>query len=74
MTTTTKRSAKLVMLLIDTSVWINLFRDKTGQVRDRLQALIGDQEIFLTRFNQLELLQDCQDEKEWLLRYLQAQN
>lgn len=48
MTTITKRSAKIVMVLIDTSVWINLFRDKTGQVRDRLQALISDQEVFLT--------------------------
>lgn len=64
------------MLLIDTSVWIDLFRDKTGQVRDRLQALIGDQKVFLTRFNQLELLQGCRDEQEWVLlqSYLQAQD
>ena len=64
------------MLLIDTSVWINLFRDKTGQVRDRLQALIGNREVFLTRFNQLELLQGCRDDQEWVLlqSYLQAQD
>lgn len=76
MTMTIKHSAKLVMLLIDTSVWINLFRDKTGQVRDRLQALIGDREVFLTRFNQMELLQGCRDEQEWILlqNYLQAQD
>jgi predicted nucleic acid-binding protein len=64
------------MLLIDTSVWVSLFRDKTGNMRDRLYALIDDQEVFLTRFSQLELLQGCRDEQEWTLlqSYLQRQD
>lgn len=64
------------MLLIDTSVWINLFRDKTGTVRDRLHDLIDHRDVFLTRFSQLELLQGCRDEQEWLLlqSYLQEQD
>jgi len=64
------------MLLIDTSVWINVFRDKTGKVRDQLQELIADRDIFLTRFSQLELLQGCRNEQEWVLlqNYLQAQD
>jgi predicted nucleic acid-binding protein len=44
------------MLLIDTSVWISVFRDRTGQVRLKLEALINNREVFLTRFTQLELL------------------
>jgi predicted nucleic acid-binding protein len=64
------------MLLIDTSVWIQVFRDKTGKVSQQLQNLIDDREIFLTRFTQLELLQGCRDQKEWVLlnSYLQVQD
>lgn len=40
------------MLLIDTSVWISVFRDRTGQVRPKLETLINDREILLTRFTQ----------------------
>ncbi len=45
------------MLLIDPSVWISVFRDRSGQVRQQLEALINDRDVFLTRFTQLELLQ-----------------
>lgn len=31
------------MLLVDTSVWISVFRDRTGQVRQNLETLINDQ-------------------------------
>ncbi|MBW4516477.1 MAG: PIN domain nuclease [Timaviella obliquedivisa GSE-PSE-MK23-08B] len=64
------------MLLIDTSVWISVFRDRTGQVRQKLEALIGDQEVVLTRFTHLELLQGSLNEKEWTLlsTYLETQN
>ena len=55
------------MLLIDTSVWIMVFRDRTGQVRQNLEALISDRNVFLTRFTQLELLQGSLDEREWSL-------
>lgn len=64
------------MLLIDTSVWISVFRDRTGQVRQKLEALIGDREVVLTRFTHLELLQGSLNEKEWTLlsTYLETQN
>jgi predicted nucleic acid-binding protein len=64
------------MLLIDTSVWINVFRDSSGKIRNQLQALIADQEVVLTHFNQLELLQGCRDEQEWSLlqSYLHSQD
>jgi predicted nucleic acid-binding protein len=64
------------MLLIDTSVWISVFRDRTGQVRQKLETLIDDRAVFLTRFTQLELLQGSLNEKEWTLlsTYLETQD
>lgn len=64
------------MLLIDTSVWISVFRDRTGQVRQKLETLINDRDVFLTRFTQLELLQGSLNEKEWTLlsTYLETQD
>jgi predicted nucleic acid-binding protein len=64
------------MLLIDTSVWITVFRDRTGQVRQQLETLIDNREVLLTRFTQLELLQGSLDEKEWnlLSTYLDTQD
>ena len=53
------------MILIDTSIWINIFRDKTQEYSQRLYNFIGEQDIVLTRFQQLELLQGCRDEREW---------
>lgn len=62
-----KRQEACAMILIDTSVWILIFKDKSGSQAERVQTWLGDREVVLTRFNQLELLQGCRDEKEWLL-------
>lgn len=64
------------MFLIDTSVWIAVFRDRTGAVRQSLSEIINEQPIFLSRFTQMELLQGCRDEREWRLleTYLQDQD
>lgn len=64
------------MLLIDTSVWISVFRDRTGQVRQKLKTLIDDRDVFLARFTQLGLLQGSLNEKEWTLlsTYLETQD
>ncbi len=64
------------MLLIDTSVWISVFRDRSGQVRQQLETLIADREVLLTRFTQLELLQGSLNEQEWTLfsTYLETQD
>jgi predicted nucleic acid-binding protein len=64
------------MLLIDTSVWIGIFRDRTGQARQNLEALIDDRDVLLTRFTQLELLQGSLNEQEWTLlsSYLESQD
>ena len=63
------------MVLVDTSVWVAVFRDATGGERNALKTLIGDNDVVLTRFNQLELLQGARDEQEWtlLVSYLDGQ-
>ncbi len=64
------------MLLIDTSIWISVFRDRSGQVRQQLETLINNREVLLTRFTQLELLQGSLNEQEWTLlsTYLETQD
>lgn len=64
------------MLLIDTSVWISVFRDRSGQVREQLEALIDGRDVLLTRFSELELLQGSLNEQEWTLlsTYLETQD
>jgi predicted nucleic acid-binding protein len=64
------------MLLIDTSVWIGVFRDRSGQVRQQIETLIADRKVLLTRFTQLELLQGSINEQEWdlLSTYLETQD
>lgn len=64
------------MVLVDTSVWLDVFRDVTGRRRAALTTALEGQEVVLTRFNQLEMLQGCRDDAEWTLlkRYLDAQD
>ena len=70
------------MILVDTSVWIEILRDKTGRVTKAFKERIGAEYYGLSRFNQLELLQGARDEKEWELLedylsnqyYLEADN
>ena len=64
------------MAVVDTSVWIAVFRDHSGGRRATLLRQLRDEEVFLTRFTQLELLQGTSDEREWgvLTEYLDSQS
>ena len=64
------------MILVDTSVWIEVLRDRTGRPRQALEAALDGDDVVLTRFQQLELLQGARDEGEWSLLqdYLDAQD
>ena len=64
------------MVLVDTSVWVDVFRDASGSRRNTLAAALEGEPVALTRFNQLEMLQGCRDEKEWslLASYLEDQD
>ena len=63
------------MILIDTSVWIAVLRNRSGEV-EKLQDQLAGQEPILARFTQLELLQGARDETEWglLTDYLDNQS
>src|SRR3970040_150052 len=62
------------MALVDTSVWVEVLRDANH--RPVLEDALGGQDVVLTRFTQLELLQGSRDEREWqlLAEHLEAQN
>jgi hypothetical protein len=64
------------MVLVDTSVWVDIFRDSTGLRRAALSTALEGEEVVLSRFHELEMLQGCRDESEWTLlkRYLDAQD
>ena len=63
------------MILVDTSVWIDVLRDKKGHVVQAFRKRIEEKTDVLTRFTQLELLQGARNEKEWtsLDEYLATQ-
>ena len=63
------------MILVDTSVWVEIMRDKAGNVVSAFQEKTRDHLLCLSRFNQLELLQGALNEKEWglLEDYLSTQ-
>ena len=63
------------MILVDTSVWIEIFKDKSGNIVKAFQKAIGAENYAISRFQQLELLQGARDEKEWglLENYLSSQ-
>jgi len=55
------------MVLVDTSVWIDVLRDGTGAMDAMLERLVAGGEIWLTRLTALELRQGARDEREWTL-------
>ncbi len=63
------------MILVDTSVWIDVLKDRSGSIVRAFKARTGDEVIVFSRFIQLELLQGAKDELEWsrLDEYLSAQ-
>ena len=53
------------MILVDTSVWVEVLRDKNGVVVQAFAERIGTEICVFSRFTQLELLQGARDEHEW---------
>ena len=64
-----------VPAIVDTSVWIDVFRDATAERRQQLETIVDPDDVVLTPFTELELLQGCRDEEEWslLAAYLETQ-
>ena len=63
------------MILVDTSVWIEVLRDKKGKIVRAFRERIAADVCVFCRFTQLELLQGSKDEMEWeqLNDYLSTQ-
>jgi predicted nucleic acid-binding protein len=53
------------MVLIDSSVLVLILRDATGTNADRLFSAIGDEDLAMTRFVEMEVLAGARDEREW---------
>jgi len=53
------------MILVDTSVWIEVLRDKTGKTVQAFRERVNIENCVFCRFSQLELLQGSKDEMEW---------
>ena len=53
------------MILVDTSVWVEVLRDRTGRMVKVFRERAGDEIIAFSRFTQLELLQGAKNEQEW---------
>lgn len=64
------------MLLIDTSIWIEVLRDKSKIKAAKLKTIIANRNYYLPIFTKMELLQGCKDEAEWnkLSLYLRNQD
>lgn len=64
------------MLLIDTSIWIEVLRDKSKVKATKLKTIIAGRHYYLPIFTKMELLQGCKDEIEWakMSSYLAVQN
>lgn len=64
------------MLLIDTSIWIEVLRDKSKVKVVKLKKIIAERDYYLPIFTKMELLQGCKDEVEWakMSSYLAVQN
>ncbi len=63
------------MILVDTSVWIHVLRDRSGKILQAFRKRTGSEIIVFSHFIQLELLQGAKNEFEWrrLDEYLQSQ-
>jgi predicted nucleic acid-binding protein len=52
-------------MILDSTVLVDMLRDKSGECRARLRQFLRGSEYFLTRFTQLELLRGSRNEAEW---------
>ncbi len=61
--------------LIDTSLWVAMYRDRTGKVARYVKASSGPDEPVFARPIALEILQGCSTDAEWKITcdHLEAQ-
>src|SRR5262245_19837343 len=64
------------MMLIDTTVLVDVLRDASGNNAERLLTVVGEEEIAFARFTELEVLMGARDEADWdaVQRYLTSKS
>ncbi len=62
------------MIILDSTVLIDVLRDKTGKARRVLDGRLGADSLAITRMTQFEIMRGCRDQRQWdrLARYLGA--
>jgi predicted nucleic acid-binding protein len=65
-----------MVILIDTSVWLAAYRDRSGRLAEQVRAARGDTDEVFSRFVAMEILQGSTSETDWARfeAYLQGQN
>jgi predicted nucleic acid-binding protein len=53
------------MILVDSSVWIDYFKNKVTAQTERLEILLGAQDLAIGDLNLTEVLQGCRFDKEF---------
>jgi predicted nucleic acid-binding protein len=53
------------MMLVDTTVLVDVLRDASGANAKRLLTVLGSEDVAFTRFTELEVLVGARDEAEW---------
>lgn len=63
-------------MILDTTIVVDLLRDKTGLGGPKLKSFLGGPDFLLSRISHFELLRGCRDELHWsqLSSYLAVQN
>ena len=54
-----------MIFIVDTSVWVALFKDKSGRVKRLIEAEVQSAAIVMAPPVRLEVLQGCRGEAEW---------
>lgn len=55
------------MNLVDTSVWVEVLRDRSGAKKATFRRAVGREPVALSRLTEYELLAGCRDRDEWRL-------
>ena len=53
------------MILIDTTILVDVLRDGSGENADRLLMIVGPEQMAFTRFTELEVLMGARDTRDW---------
>lgn len=53
------------MTAVDSTVLIDILRDRSGKARKKLESRLGDAELTFTPFTHFEIMKGCRDARQW---------